>query len=43
MLTASVTELVQALATRRVSSVELVEGLLARIEAANARLNAEGR
>jgi aspartyl-tRNA(Asn)/glutamyl-tRNA(Gln) amidotransferase subunit A len=40
MLTASVTELVQALATRRVSSVELVEGLLARIEAANARLNA---
>jgi aspartyl-tRNA(Asn)/glutamyl-tRNA(Gln) amidotransferase subunit A len=40
MITASLTEISQALAAGRLSSVELVDGLLARIEAANARLNA---
>ncbi len=40
MITASLTELSQALSTRRLSSVELVEGLLARIDAVNTRLNA---
>ncbi|HEY7943268.1 MAG TPA: Asp-tRNA(Asn)/Glu-tRNA(Gln) amidotransferase subunit GatA [Casimicrobiaceae bacterium] len=40
MITAPLTELSQALAAGRLSSVELVEGLLARIDAANARLNA---
>ena len=40
MITAPLTELSQALAARRLSSVELVDGLLARIDAANPHLNA---
>jgi aspartyl-tRNA(Asn)/glutamyl-tRNA(Gln) amidotransferase subunit A len=40
MITAPLTELSQALGGRHLSSVELVEGLLSRIDAANGRLNA---
>ena len=40
MITAPLTELSQALAKGRLSSIELVEGLLARIDRANHRLNA---
>ena len=40
MITAPLTELSQALAAKRLSSVELIGGLLARIDRANARLNA---
>jgi aspartyl-tRNA(Asn)/glutamyl-tRNA(Gln) amidotransferase subunit A len=40
MITAPLTELSQALAAKRLSSVELIEGLLARIDRGNGRLNA---
>jgi aspartyl-tRNA(Asn)/glutamyl-tRNA(Gln) amidotransferase subunit A len=40
MITAPLTDLSQALADKRLSSVELVEGLLARIDRGNGRLNA---
>src|SRR6478609_9657852 len=40
MITAPLTDLSQALAAKRLSSVELVEGLLARIDRGNGRLNA---